>query len=643
MPINWNLAGYVNPDIKITPDQVTLEAMVNVGDKLQKDYDLALENDTKLGIAARNMLQNVNEADKPAAIEAFNLYTKNLKDRAAKGDYHRMKYQTIADAGELAGLYEGLSNRNKEINEYEQKYILERKDLSDYDKQVLIKMARTNRKPVSFNAENRYLEGLNFDKKLYAGNIETVELLNSLASGWKANSGGGSSEEFSMSDGTKEFKGLGVLPKGTIVKKTTEGKWEKVTGQELNSALNSALDNHVGFNQMLDRKTEQSLFEKPLQEGETIDSRKSKIRSELSKGALDFAVEKNAYSSSFSKTNHDISLPKGDSDGKSGSDNEGLTTSDAVPNMYSKTPLPKVLSDKGIYRDDNGVLKIDENKFTRVKKVNALPPPGVPAFINDILLNIQEIFTPNDEVDIFDSKTLSENPGLKNKIEKLKKTNEQFNVAYRGKDWKTANKILQEDVENDMNTLESVQWHVPDVNNPKSVETMNRYENYFFGKNNLGLGQQLKVYTSEGTSTSLNDYLSKIDGENSEDKAKNVSFSGKYKNSDGVYDFGTTKFTVKEKDGSVKEIFVEPTTNDKLDPRYFFGKIQSASKTDSPIVFSYDYPSTVAQKLKKSKDEFRIFNNYETEQQEIQIKKNGKWVDSPETLEVLEKWMKGEL
>ena len=652
MPINWNLAGYVNPDIKITPDQVPLEAMVNVGDKLQKDYDLALENDTKLGIAARNMLQNVNEADKPAAIEAFNLYTKNLKDRAAKGDYHRMKFQTIADAGELAGLYEGLSNRNKEIKEYEQKYILERSDLSDKNKKNLLEMSRKNRKPVSFNSENRYLEGLNFDKKLYAGNIETVELLNSLASGWKANSGGGNSEEFSMSDGTKEFKGLGVLPKGTIVKKTTEGRWEKVTGEELHSALNSALDNHVGFNKMLDRTLEESLFEQPLQEGETIDSRKSKIRSELSKGALDFAVEKNSYSSSFSKTNHDISLPKGDDDSGSGKSKDGFVAENAAPNLYSKVPLPKILSDKGVYTDGNGVLKIDENIFTRLKKsgIVNLSFNGVAGFVNNILLNIAEIFTPNDEVDVFDSKTLDENPGLNNKVEKLKKTNEQFNVAYRGKDWKTVNRIILEDVKDEINRVQSVQWYVPDPEDPKATTTVDNLTSMYVGKNGLGLAQQLKVYDAEGNPSSFNDLAkNKIAGETYADKAKNLTFSGRYDNIDGVYDYGSVKFTYQNKNGDVEEIFVEPLTAVKKQPQYLASKINKVNLTDSPIEFDYEYPAPIANVLNRSKDKIKVMADYSRASYDengklqvpydLKIYKNGKWVDDENVNKTLQAFM----
>jgi hypothetical protein len=658
MPINWNLAGYVNPDIKITPNEVPLEAMLNVGDKLQKDYEFALENDTKLGIALRSILQNANEADKPAAKEAFDFYTNNLKERAASDKYHRMKYQTVADAGEFAAIYKGLVDRNQELKDYEQKYIRERKDLSDINKENLINMHRSKLKGAKFNSENRFVEGLDFDKKLYAGNIETVELLNTLSSGWKADSGGGRKEDYTLTDGTQSYKGIGVLPKGTLIKKTTDGQWEKVSGEEINLALNSALDNHVGFNQMVDRTLEESLYNLPLQEGETQESRRQAVRQDLSKGALDFAKAKNAYESSISKTTTDISMPKGDNDGSGSGSKDGFVEENAAPNLYSKTPVPKILSDKGVYTDRNGVLKIDENIFTRLKKAGfvknmapkGIAPNGIPGFISDILLNIAEIFTPNDEVDVFDSKTLEKNPGLNNKVEKLKKINDQFAVAYRDHDWKTVNKILLDDAQDEMNRVQSVQWHVPNPEDPKANATVDNLTSMYVGKNGLGLAQQLKVYDAEGNASSFNDLAkNKIAGETLADKAKNLTFSGRYDNIDGIYDYGSVKFTYQNKNGDVEEVFVEPLTSVKRQPQYLASKINKTNLTDSPVEFDYEYPAPIADALKRSKDKIKVMadyskSNYDDNGQfqvhyDLKVYRNGKWVDDENVTKLLDIFM----
>ena len=47
MAINWNLAGYVSPNIEITPEQLPLEALVKTSDVLQDRYDKSKENYTK--------------------------------------------------------------------------------------------------------------------------------------------------------------------------------------------------------------------------------------------------------------------------------------------------------------------------------------------------------------------------------------------------------------------------------------------------------------------------------------------------------------------------------------------------------------------------------------------------------------------
>jgi hypothetical protein len=115
MPINWNLAGYVNPDIKITPNEVPLEAMLNVGDKLQKDYDMSYENYTKAQEALRQMVNAAHLKDKPAAEKIFSRFEPELKKIAESGRFHDMKWQTQKLANQAANDYLSVATKNKTI------------------------------------------------------------------------------------------------------------------------------------------------------------------------------------------------------------------------------------------------------------------------------------------------------------------------------------------------------------------------------------------------------------------------------------------------------------------------------------------------------------------------------------------------
>lgn len=308
MAINWNQAEFVAPKIQINPEALPIEAMMNVGDELQKRYDVALDTDTKLGAVARNLLQNVADIDKPEAMKIFDFYQNRLKERASKGNYQDMRFQTQADALDLKGMYEGLSNRKKELEDYE-KSLRERKDISATKAQELLEMEKAKLSSAIFDPERRYVSNLGISKRHFASDVEPLELGNTMLSGWKADSHTGKSQSFKMADGTTEIKGLGILPKGTILEYKEGHGWEQVKPEDIGKATEQMFKSHIGFNAMVDRDTELSIYKEPLKEGETLESRRQQVFNQLTNNTKEFLKDKFGYKQTQDET--EVNFSKG--------------------------------------------------------------------------------------------------------------------------------------------------------------------------------------------------------------------------------------------------------------------------------------------------------------------------------------------
>ena len=170
MNLNYDMASFVDPKIQIAPRELPVEEMMKVGNVLQDRFDKAMENETKTQAIARKLKASSNPADHAVADQIMNTYNQRLKDRATNGRYQDMQWQTQQDALDAAGMFEGLSNRNKQI-EKAKTDILNSKDYQ-YSKDKRLKEFNASIKSSTFNKDNRILEGLGVDTYSTAADVD---------------------------------------------------------------------------------------------------------------------------------------------------------------------------------------------------------------------------------------------------------------------------------------------------------------------------------------------------------------------------------------------------------------------------------------------------------------------------------------
>ena len=301
MAINWNQAEFVSPKIQIAPDQLPLEAAMKVGEVLQGRYDQALTQDTKLSALNKKLMGSVDPADQELAKEITQLYGDRLKDRASKGDYHNMRWQTAADAEDYANIYTGLSEKAK-LNQKYRDYINTTKDVADPNKRkwMLEKWQKAQTKS-GFDAENRLVTGLNVDAPKIIGDTDYAKWADTFGNNYKADGAGGKKASTIMTKAGDKLPD-GSTSAGGAYKNVTGGKWERVRDADVIKGLYDYAQSDPNLQATIDRDTEFSIDSNPLREGETLASRREQVESETFGQAARAAGNKYGFQITYSET-----------------------------------------------------------------------------------------------------------------------------------------------------------------------------------------------------------------------------------------------------------------------------------------------------------------------------------------------------
>jgi hypothetical protein len=304
MAINWNQAEFVAPKLQIVPEQLPLEAGLKVGEVLQNRYDKAIETDTKIGALTKKLMGSVDPKDQELAKEITDTYAARLKDRATIGDYHKMQWQTLADAEDFANIYTGLTEKAKTMQKY--------RDYIDTNKEVVDPRIKAYQKAEwekaqaksTFDKENRFVSGLGVSAPSLVADTDFAKFADSFASGFKADSGGSKT-------GKTIFTKLGdKLPDGTIsaggaYNQINANKWEKVKDTDIIRALNDYAAASPGLQATIDRDTKASIYYEPLREGETLEQRKEMVKRDNMSRAWNAAANKFGYTSSYDEVENE--------------------------------------------------------------------------------------------------------------------------------------------------------------------------------------------------------------------------------------------------------------------------------------------------------------------------------------------------
>jgi polyhydroxyalkanoate synthesis regulator phasin len=163
-----------------------------------------------------------------------------------------MVWQTQRDAMDVAGMYEGLSNRNKQISEYEKLINLNDKQKDPLVKQATLKAFRDKLTQAQFDTENNILQGLDVNAPNIVNDFDYGKWAMENAGQWKPDTFGGKNVK------TISTKAGDKLPDGTIsggglYKLIGNHVTEKVSKQEIMQGLNKMAQEHPELQATLQR------------------------------------------------------------------------------------------------------------------------------------------------------------------------------------------------------------------------------------------------------------------------------------------------------------------------------------------------------------------------------------------------------
>jgi hypothetical protein len=244
MALNFEQAQFVDPKIQIAPRELPVEEMMKVGNVLQDRFDKAMENETKTQAIARKLKSSSNPADHAVADQIMSNYNQRQKDRSTNGRYQDMQWQTQQDALDVAGMYEGLSNRAKQIAEYEKAI-----DLNTVNSPEIKKFQKEKyRKSImqsQFDPEKRILQGLDVSAPNIVNAFDYEKHMMDLAGQWKPDTRGSKTvKEVWIPRGAKAPDGS--ISPGSNYKVLDNHFTEQVKAQDLRNHLEkSALSNEM--------------------------------------------------------------------------------------------------------------------------------------------------------------------------------------------------------------------------------------------------------------------------------------------------------------------------------------------------------------------------------------------------------------
>lgn len=340
MAINWNQAEYVAPKLQIVPEQLPLEAGIKVGEVLQNRYDKAIETDTKIGALTKKLMGSVDPKDQELAKEITDTYSARLKDRATTGDYHKMQWQTLADAEDFANIYTGLTEKAKTMQKYRD-YIDTNKDVIDPRTKAYQKAEWEKAQGKStFDKENRFVSGLGVSAPSLVADTDFAKFADSFASGFKADSGGGKKGKTIFTKPGDKLSD-GTISAGGAYNEISANKWEKVKDTDIIKALDDYAAASPSLQATIDRDTKASVYYEPLREGETLEQRREMVKRDNMNRAWNAAANKFGYTNSYSDVQSEY--------------NTQLNASLAAKNKVNAPTVVNSLADS--YGKDGSVLR----------------------------------------------------------------------------------------------------------------------------------------------------------------------------------------------------------------------------------------------------------------------------------------------
>lgn len=373
MAINFEQARYVDPNVDIKGTKIPLATMDKGIEKLDVLYNAARANDTKMAALNKRLLMNAHPGDVEAANAVNEFYNKKLQERIAAGNYEAHVWQTEADANDMAGLYERISQDKELRNKYEAD-ILANNTIDPAEREDLVKMYQKEQAPLAFNSDLQAFNSRNILPYSVAANQDVPKILDSMVNGWLPDTNGTTTVKAGISNGTQTDAYGNIIPAGMKIVTTDKGVTRIAKEGEIESYLRNAVKSHQPIRDMMTQKLKLSLNRKPLAEGETVEMRAAALEKEYIEPGIQFAKEKHGFvDRQTDEKSQILNAQKGKGDGSGDGDTKNpfngtqdlRTSTNVVKNNFSEAikSFGNEYEDPTIKKENTSLIKNTLNNW----------------------------------------------------------------------------------------------------------------------------------------------------------------------------------------------------------------------------------------------------------------------------------------
>jgi hypothetical protein len=257
MPIDFNRQMIFDPKINIIGDEVPLAEMEKTGDALQARYDVSRENFTKFQELEKQTEQIADDFEREKVREYISSMRPEVEQIANNGDYHNMRFQTMAMANNAANNLKVFGERAAEAKKYRD-LIAANEKLGD-EKTKTFYQNKLNKVigETKYNSENKTFNFTPLQLPKIVEDYDVNKFLQSATQGWMANKYGAEAANMTFLRAGEKIPGVGGTATGAGVYNTKTGRQD--TSVNFNEVYNNALKmagGERGLQAMLERDFE---------------------------------------------------------------------------------------------------------------------------------------------------------------------------------------------------------------------------------------------------------------------------------------------------------------------------------------------------------------------------------------------------
>jgi hypothetical protein len=257
MPIDFNRQMIFDPKINIIGDEVPLAEMEKTGDALQARYDVSRENYNKFQELEKQTEQIADPLEREKVREYISSMRPEVEQIANNGDYHNMRFQTMAMANNAANNLKVFGERAAEAKKYRD-LIAANEKLGD-EKTKTFYQNKLNKimDETKYNSENKTFNFTPLQLPKIVEDYDVNKFLQSVTQGWMANKYGAEAANMTFLRAGEKIPGVGGTATGAGVYNTKTGRQD--TSVNFNEVYNNALkmaSGERGLQAMLERDFE---------------------------------------------------------------------------------------------------------------------------------------------------------------------------------------------------------------------------------------------------------------------------------------------------------------------------------------------------------------------------------------------------